>query len=53
MKFLGILLDENLTWKYNIIELHKKLTLTLTLYSIAFITLSFPYSFVMVSLPGV
>ena len=28
MKFLGILLDEHLTWKYHIIELHKKLSRT-------------------------
>ena len=26
VKFLGILLDEHLTWKYHITELHKKLT---------------------------
>ena len=28
VKFLGILLDEHLTWKYYIIELHKKLSRT-------------------------
>ncbi len=28
VKFLGILLDEHLTWKYHITELHKKLTRT-------------------------
>ena len=28
VKFLGILLDEHLTWKYHISELHKKLTRT-------------------------
>ncbi len=28
VKFLGILLDEHLTWKYHVTELHKKLTRT-------------------------
>ena len=28
VKFLGILIDEHLTWRYHIIELHKKLTRT-------------------------